>query len=563
MTMSNDKNNNNKADAGMNWLDLNKVTQVQAQWLADVQTMMGGLQGTVEVPAIADRRFNSACWQTDKSSNAGAQWYLLQSQTMLKMVDCMEVGTHQKNKVRFAVQQFIDAISPANFFATNPDAQAQMLKTQGQSLVQGLQNMLGDMRKGHISLTDESAFEVGRNVGTSAGAVVFENTLAQLIQYAPLTPKVGARPILLVPPCINKFYILDLQPDNSMVRHLVENGHTVFMVSWRNVNAAHDQLTWDDYLTQGVCETIAAVQAITNQEQINLLGFCVGGTILTTALAALAAQGKKPAASLTLLTTFLDFSDTGALGLMVDEAFIQWREQSIGTKGLLKGSELSTTFSFLRPNDLVWNYVVNNYLKGESPPPFDLLYWNGDGTNLAGPMYCWYLRNTYFANQLRVPGACKSLGQPIDFGLVDTPTYILNTREDHIVPWAGGYESTQILTGPVRFVLGASGHIAGVVNPAKKNKRSYWVQPSAVIKTAGKSAKAKGKSQSTVSSYPKDPQAWLSGATEHAGSWWNDWTQWLEPHLGKSITAPTSAGNAKFKAIEPAPGRYVKESASS
>ena len=550
--------NNNKADSGMQWLDSSKVTAVQNQWLADVQAMMQGWQGNVDPIAMTDRRFSSASWQGQKSSNATAQWYLLQSQTLLKMVDCMDVEARQKNKVRFAVQQFIDAVSPANFFVTNPDAQALMLKTQGQSLVQGLHNMMGDMRKGHISLTDESAFEVGRNVGTSAGAVIFENTLVQLIQYAPLTPKVGARPILFVPPCINKFYILDLQPENSLVRHLVENGHTVFMVSWRNVNSDQDEMTWDDYLNQGICETIATVQAITKQEQINVLGFCVGGTILTTALAALAAKGQKPAASLTLLTTFLDFSDTGALGLMVDESFMDWRDQSIGTKGLLKGSELSTTFSFLRPNDLVWNYVVNNYLKGESPPPFDLLYWNGDGTNLPGPMYCWYLRNTYFANQLRVPGACQSLGQAIDLGLVDTPTYILNTREDHIVPWTGGYESTQILTGPVRFVLGASGHIAGVVNSAKKNKRSYWAHP---LPSAAK-GKGKGKGKTKASPYAKDPKIWLDAATEHAGSWWNDWKQWLEPHLGAQIAAPKAPGNTKFKAIEPAPGRYVKESAS-
>ena len=547
-------NKKNNADAGAQWLDSSKVAAVQSQWLSDVQALMQGWQGNSDPVAINDRRFNSAPWQNHKSSSAAAQWYLLQSQTLLKMVDCMDVGAHQKNKVRFAMQQFIDAVSPANFFVTNPDAQALMLKTQGQSLVQGLQNMMGDMRKGHISLTDESAFEVGRNVGASAGSVIFENTLVQLIQYAPLTLKVGARPILFVPPCINKFYILDLQPENSLVRHLVENGHTVFMVSWRNVKAEHDEMTWDDYLNQGICETIAAVQSITKQEQINVLGFCVGGTILTTALAALAAKGQKPAASLTLLTTFLDFSDTGALGLMVDEAFMDWRDQSIGTKGLLKGSELSTTFSFLRPNDLVWNYVVNNYLKGESPPPFDLLYWNGDGTNLPGPMYCWYLRNTYFANQLRVPGACQSLGQAIDLGLVDTPTYILNTREDHIVPWTGGYQSTQILTGPIRFVLGASGHIAGVVNSAKKNKRSYWAHalPSA----------AKGKAIAKTLTYAVEPSVWLDAATEHAGSWWNDWALWLEPHLGAQIAAPKQAGNAKFKVIEAAPGRYVKEAAS-
>ena len=546
--------NNTNPDIGMQWLDSSKVAAVQNQWLVDLQTMMQVWQGDAQPAAITDKRFNSASWQGHKTSSLTAQWYLLQSQTLLKMVDCMDVDAYQKNKVRFAVQQFVDAVSPANFFVTNPDAQALMLKTQGQSLVQGLNNMMGDMRKGHISLTDESAFEVGRNVGASAGAVIFENTLVQLIQYAPLTPKVGTRPILFIPPCINKFYILDLQPENSLVRHLVENGHTVFMVSWRNVKSEHDAMTWDDYLNQGICETIATVQAITKQEQINMLGFCVGGTILTTALAALAARGQKPAASLTLLTTFLDFSDTGALGLMVDEAFMDWRDKSIGTKGLLKGSELSTTFSFLRPNDLVWNYVVNNYLKGESPPPFDLLYWNGDGTNLPGPMYCWYLRNTYFANKLRVPGACQSLGQSIDLGLVDTPTYILNTREDHIVPWTGGYQSTQILNGPVRFVLGASGHIAGVVNSAKKNKRSYWAQPLP--------AAAKGKGKTKKLAYAKDPNAWLDGATEYAGSWWNDWTQWLEPYLGVQIAAPKSPGNNKYKVIEAAPGRYVKETAS-
>jgi polyhydroxyalkanoate synthase subunit PhaC len=518
---------------------------IQQKWMSQIQALATTWRAD-QVPSINDKRFSSEAWSKDRMAGFQAAGYLANCEAMMQMVDALQVDPVAKERVRFAVQQWLDSLSPSNFLATNPDALALFKASSGQSAMQGLQNLITDVVKGRMSQTDESAFEIGKNVGTSTGAVVYENELIQLIQYAPSTARVGERPILLVPPCINKFYILDLQPDNSLVQHLVRNGHTVFMVSWRNVSEAQGKKTWDDYLELGVLEPIVVVKSISKQKTINLLGFCVGGTILATALAALEAMGESPCESLTLLTTFLDFSATGSLGLMVDENFVAYREQTIGHGGLLKGQELATTFSFLRPNDLVWNYVVSNYLKGEAPPAFDLLYWNSDSTNLPGPMYTWYLRNTYLTNQLREPGACTSLSVPIDLSAITAPTYILNTREDHIVPWGGGYQSTQILGGPVRFVLGASGHIAGVVNSAIKNKRSYWVNDHA---------------GSNGVPYPDNATEWLAQATEKPGSWWNDWTQWLESHKGRPKAAPKSMGNTKFKPIEPAPGRYVKERA--
>jgi polyhydroxyalkanoate synthase len=370
---------------------------------------------------------------------------------------------------------------------------------------------------------------------------VFENELFQLIEYKPLTAKVHERPMLFVPPCINKFYILDLQPENSVIRYTVEQGHRVFVVSWVNPDESLEARTWDDYIEHGPIAAIEAVREITGARTINTLGFCVGGTILSTALAVLAARGEQPAHSVTLLTTLLDFSHTGILDIFVDEASVQLREMTIGEQapggpGLLKGQELATTFSFLRPNDLVWNYVVGNYLKGEAPPPFDLLYWNGDSTNLPGPMYCWYLRNTYLENKLKVPGAATVCGEKVDLGAIEAPAYIYASREDHIVPWTSAYGSTRLLRGKRRFALGASGHIAGVINPPAKGKRSHWLNDK----------------------LPASPEAWLDGATEHPGSWWTDWSAWLAGHGGKLVAAPKVPGNRQFKAIEPAPGRYVK-----
>ena len=350
----------------------------------------------------------------------------------------------------------------------------------------------------------------------------------------------------MVPPCINKYYILDLQPDNSVIRYAVSQGHRVFVISWRNPDEACAAWTWDEYIENAAIKAISVVQEISGAKTIDMLGFCVGGTILATALAVLAARGEQPAESVTLLTSLIDFSSNGILDLFVDEQMVQMREATIGAQapkgpGLLKGQELGTTFSFLRPNDLVWNYVVGNYLKGEAPAPFDLLYWNGDSTNMSGPMYCWYLRHTYLQNELKIPGRLTICGEKIDLGKIKAPFYIYGSREDHIVPWEGAYRSTQIFKGKKRFVLGASGHIAGVINPPAKNKRSHWINEAATL--------------------PATAEKWMENATEHKGSWWTDWAQWLASHAGPLVAAPKTPGSRKYKAIEPAPGRYVKQKA--
>jgi polyhydroxyalkanoate synthase subunit PhaC len=495
-------------------------------------------------PKLKDRRFAASEWAANPAATYMAQMYLLNSRTLMQMADSVQGDPKTKARIRFAVQQWIDAASPSNYLATNPEALQRALQTQGESLSKGMQQLMDDMRKGHVSQTDESVFEVGRNVASSEGAVVFENELFQLIEYKPLTAKVHERPMLFVPPCINKYYILDLQPENSVIRYTVEQGHRVFVVSWRNPDESLKDKTWDDYIENAPIKAIDVVRQITKAETINTLGFCVGGTILSTALAVLAARGEHPAHSVTLLTTLLDFSDTGILDIFVDEALVKVREMTIGADapsgpGLLKGQELATTFSFLRPNDLVWNYVVGNYLKGEAPPPFDLLYWNGDSTNLPGPMYCWYLRHMYLQNELRKPGALTVCGQKVDLGRIKAPFYIYGSREDHIVPWMAAYRSVPLIKGKRRFVLGASGHIAGVINPPAQRKRSYW----------------------TNDTLPDDAQAWFDGATEHAGSWWPDWAAWLKAQAGGQAAAPRTYGSRAFKAIEPAPGRYVKAKA--
>lgn len=486
-----------------------------------------------------DKRFSAADWQNNVAAKQAAATYLIHARVLLGVADAV-VGTEKvKAKVRFYVQQWIDASAPSNFLAFNAEAQRLALETKGESIAKGMQNLMADMRQGHVSMTDESVFEVGKNVATSEGAVVFENELFQLIEYKPLTAKVYERPLLLVPPCINKFYILDLQPANSLIRYAVEQGHRTFVVSWRNPDESLSNATWDDYIEDAAIKAIDTVQDITGAPTINALGFCVGGTILSTAMAVLAARGDKPVHSVTLLTTLLDFSDTGVLDVFIDEAFVKMREFQFVKGGLLPGADLATTFSFLRPNDLVWNYVVGNYLKGESPPPFDLLYWNGDATNLPGPFYAWYLRNTYLENRLVNPKSTIVCGESIDFRQVKVPAYIYGSREDHIVPIGGAYATTQHWAGPKRFVMGASGHIAGVINPPSKGKRSHWI--------------------GSDKTFPADVQDWIAKAVEHKGSWWTDWSQWLQAKAGKQIAAPKSYGKrGSYKAIEPAPGRYVK-----
>ncbi len=492
------------------------------------------------ITASPDKRFASDAWSANPVSAFAAAVYLLNARTLLGMVDATESDVKTKARLRFAIEQWMAASAPSNFMWLNAEAQKMAVETQGESIAKGMQNLLHDMQQGHVSMTDESVFEVGKNVATTEGAVVFENELFQLIEYKSLTKQVYEKPFLVVPPCINKFYILDLQPENSVVRYLAEQGHRTFVVSWRNPDESLRDKTWDDYIAQGAITAIETVRDISGARQINALGFCVGGTILGTALAVLAARGEKPLASATFLTTLLDFTDTGILDIFIDEPMVKYREMQMGKGGLLKGQDLASTFSFLRPNDLVWNYVVGNYLKGETPPPFDLLYWNSDSTNLPGPMYAWYLRNTYFENNLIKPGKLTVCGEKVDFRKVELPVYIYGSREDHIVPIEGAYASTHVFPGKKRFVMGASGHIAGVINPPAKKKRSFW--------TNDKLARTQAE--------------WLKGAKEHPGSWWTDWTAWLKPHAGKQIPAPKSYGKgAKYKAIEPAPGRYVKAKA--
>ena len=369
-----------------------KMKVLQQQYLQDVMALFSPGHAA---PQAADKRFSDASWGSNPLAGFAAQVYLLNARTMMGLADAVESDAKTRSRIRFAIEQWMAASAPSNFMAFNAEAQKKAIETKGESIAKGLQNLMHDLQQGHVSMTDESLFEVGRNVATTEGAVVFENEFFQLIEYKPLTEKVFEKPFLMVPPCINKFYILDLQPENSLVRYAVAQGHRTFIVSWRNPDASLAHATWDDYIEKAVIQAITATQEITGAPTINALGFCVGGTMLGTALAVLAARGEKPVDSATLLTTFLDFSDTGILDVFIDEAFVQYREKELGKGGLMKGVDLSSTFSFLRPNDLVWNYVVGNYLKGETPPPFDLLYWNSDSTNLPGPYYTWYLRNTY------------------------------------------------------------------------------------------------------------------------------------------------------------------------
>jgi polyhydroxyalkanoate synthase len=516
-----------------------RLSEIQKEYFAE----FAHLATNPEAVEVKDRRFSGKAWHSSWSKMIAAT-YLLNSKHLISLAKAVEADEKTKAKILFTTEQMIDALSPSNFIATNPEVLENIISSQGQSIQNGIVNLLGDLKKGKVSLTDESAFEVGKNIATTKGQVVFRNDLFELIQYTPLTETVYERPYLMVPPCINKYYILDLQPDNSLVRYMVEQGHTVFLVSWKNPDASMSKVTWDDYVGDGVIKAIEVVKEIGSTDQINVLGFCVGGTLSSTALAVLSARKKDYVASLTLLTTLLDFTDTGVMDVFIDEGMVKLRESTIGGEGghfgMMSGLDLGNTFSFLRPNDLVWNYVVENYLKGNSPPPFDLLYWNGDSTNLPGPMYCWYLRHTYLQNELVKPGKLTVCGEKVDLGKITVPAFIYASHDDHIVPWKSAYESTHILKGKNRFVLGASGHIAGVINPPAKNKRHYF-ENNKLAKTADE---------------------WLAAAKDIKGSWWPNYAKWLEQFGGKRIRASKTFGNAKYKKLEAAPGKYVKEKVS-
>ena len=488
-------------------------------------------------PAPEDRRFASPAWREQPWFAWVREAWQLYGEYLTELSSLAQLPPEEKRRLEFSTRQFVDAMAPSNFPATNPDVIARAIATEGASLVQGLHNLAEDVAKGRITMSDESAFTVGRNLAVTPGFVVLRNPLVELIQYSPTTSEVAKRPLLVIPPCINKYYILDLTPANSFVRHAVAEGHTVFIVSWRNIPEELGTLTWDDYLEQGVLASLTAVQSISTSKEVNTLGFCVGGTLLACALAVLAARGDRNVTSATFLTTMLDFADPGEIGVYISAASLDARKPLLCAGQRVPGSELAGAFASLRPNELVWNYVVNNYLKGRTPPPFDLLYWNGDSANLPGPMYWYYLNEMYIGNRLRVPDALTMLGQPIDLRRLTMPMYVYASREDHIVPWRSAWRTVGLVGTQPRFVLGASGHIAGVINPPATGKRNYWTGPRPTADL--------------------DADAWLARATSHPGSWWPDWQAWLAKHKGGKRAAPSTAGNAAYPPLGPAPGTYA------
>jgi polyhydroxyalkanoate synthase subunit PhaC len=491
-------------------------------------------EGVVQ-PVRGDRRFSAPEWEESPLHNYIKQSYLLSSRWLTGMISDSTLDDATKNKCDFYTRQFVDAMSPSNFAMTNPEVLKETLESKGQNLIHGLENLMQDIDNDRISMTDESAFELGKNLATTPGSVVFQNELFQLVHFKPMTEKVNDRPLLIIPPCINKYYVLDLSEDNSYVRYCLEKGNNVFIISWRNPDEALGDKTWDDYLNEGTIPAIDAVKNITGAKKINGVAWCIGGTMLATTMAVLAAKRKKPFASATFFTTLLDFSDPGELGVFIDESQVKQHEHKLKEGGVMPGKQLATTFAMLRANDLIWNYVVNNYLKGKTPPPFDILYWNADSTNMTSAMYTWYLRKMYLENKLIEPGGVELCGVPVDLGKIDCPVYCLSTIEDHIAPWKTTFISTELLKGPMQFVLGASGHIAGVINPANKNKRNYWINGE-----TGQGA-----------------NHWLETAESVPGSWWTHWDKWLKSQGGKEIPAPEQVGNKDYPEIEAAPGAYV------
>ena len=500
-----------------------------------LQAISGGTNSNAAL-AKGDKRFKDDAWSEQPYYELLKQSYLLGSRQLHEFVDRAQVDDRTKLQLRFYARQFIDAMSPANFPATNPEVIRKAIETRSASLTDGMKNLIEDIQKGRITRVDESAFEVGRNLAITPGSVVFENELIQLIQYAPQTGEVEKTPLLIVPPCINKYYLLDLGAGNSLVEYAVAQGHQVFLISWRSAVPETGHLTWDDYLEMGPLRAVDVVLDITGAERTHALGFCVGGTILSCAAAVLAARQQDKLATVTLLTTMLDFSDTGEIGLLIDKTSVALREAAIGKGGILPGKELAFTFGTLRANDLIWHYVVDNYLKGAAPDAFNLLFWDSDSVSLPGPMYCWYTRNTYLENNIKDPGKTTQCGVPVDLSKITAPVYLLASREDHIVPWKAAYLTKDLIGGDARFVLAASGHVAGVINPPARNKRSHWLNDELV----------------------SDPQRWLEAAQEKPGSWWPDWDAWMKHHSSGTIPAPTELGNAQYHPIEPAPGRYVK-----
>lgn len=525
-----------------------KLMQAQLGFWQDYMSLWQNtarrIMGVDSVPVIEgdpkDRRFRYDAWKENEIFDFIRQSYLLSArfvQDVVTQVDGLEPATAQK--VDFYARQFVDAMSPSNFLLTNPEVLRKTVETGGENLLKGLNNLLSDLERGkgqlRIKMTDMDAFRIGENIAVTPGKVVYQNALMQLIQYTPTTEKVLRRPLMIIPPWINKFYILDLRPKNSLVRWAVSQGHTVFVLSWVNPDATLAEKSFDDYMREGILETLTAIEAATGERDVNAIGYCLGGTLLASTLAYMAAHDDDRIKSATFFVTMLDFHESGELNVFIDEEQLKMLEEKMNKRGFLEGSEMATTFNMLRANDLIWSFVVNNYLLGNDPFPFDLLYWNSDSTRMPAKMHSFYLRNMYQENRLMEPDGISLADTPIDLRRVKVPAYFVSTREDHIAPWVSTYRGTHLLSGPNRFVLAASGHIAGVVNPPESGKYSHWIN----------------------TELPDDPETWLAGATEIAGSWWPDWHRWIVG-LDKRQVKARQPGDGKLQPIEDAPGGYVK-----
>jgi polyhydroxyalkanoate synthase subunit PhaC len=511
-------------------------------WQGSVMKMFGQQVNPVATPSAGDKRFSHEDWENNFLFDYMKQSYLIAARHLHSAVKAVEgLDEHTTRKVDFYTRQYIDAMAPTNFALTNPEVLRTTIETRGENLVNGLNNLLKDLERGEgkqirVRMTDTEAFKLGENIATTPGKVVYQNELMQLLQYAPTTETVYKRPLLIIPPWINKFYILDLRDKNSFIRWAVAQGHTVFVISWVNPDEKHARLSFEDYLLLGPLAASDAIKKATGEREVNAVGYCLGGTLLACTLGYLVAKGEQDRiASATHFTTLIDFEEPGELEVFMDEQQISSLEKRMDERGFLEGHEMAGTFNMLRANDLIWSFVVNNYLLGKNPFPFDLLYWNSDSTRMPAAMHKFYLRNFYQKDLLKVPGGITLAGVPIDLGKVKTPSYFVSTTEDHIAPWKTTYLGSRVYSGPVRFVLGGSGHIAGVINPPAANKYGY--------RTNGERV--------------EDPETWLVHAEQNEGSWWLDWDKWVANYGGDKVPARVP-GAGKLKLIEDAPGSYVK-----
>ena len=508
-------------------------------WQSTSKRMLGQDVQPVIQPSPGDKRFKDEQWAENAVFDFIKQSYLLAADSVQGLARQSE-GLDDKTarKAQFYTRQFVDAMAPTNFVHTNPTVLKATFDSGGENLVKGLQNMLEDLERGRgqlqIKMTDLKAFTPGENIAVTPGKVVFQNELMQLIQYDPSTPTVHQRPFLFVSPWINKFYIMDMRPKNSMVKWMVDQGFTVFMTSWINPDERLAHKTFEDYMLSLV-EAMDAIEQATGERELNTAGYCLGGTLLLSTLAWLAAQQDQRVQSAICFACMTDFSEPGELEVFIDEELITLLEKQMGERGYLDGSQMAGVFSMMRANDLIWNFVVNNYLLGKDPYPFDLLYWNSDSTRMPRDMHSFYVRNMYQKNRLREPGGLTLAGVPIDLRQIKTPVCFLSAFEDHIAPWTSTYAGTQLVGGPVKFVLSGSGHIAGVINPASSDKYGFWLNPNT----------------------PPKPDDWFKDAVKQEGSWWPDWLAWLQPHAGPQVPA-RAPGDGKLKPVEDAPGSYVK-----